>query len=54
MPEKNLEDGLHPTTEGQEKLADKVLPALREARGGDGALNSFKESARPADVFGPA
>ena len=28
--EMNLEDGLHPTAEGQERLADNVAPALRD------------------------
>ena len=27
----NLADGLHPTAEGHERLADNVLPALRKA-----------------------
>ena len=31
VPEMNLEDGLHPTAAGQEKLADNVEPALRAA-----------------------
>jgi acyl-CoA thioesterase-1 len=29
-PDLNLADGLHPSIEGQERLADKVLPALRQ------------------------
>jgi acyl-CoA thioesterase-1 len=36
-PEMNLPDGLHPTAEGHEQLADNVLPSLREVlRGLDG------------------
>lgn len=31
VPELNLEDGLHPTAEGQRRLAASVEPALREA-----------------------
>lgn len=31
VPEMNLPDGLHPTVEGQERLADNVLPTLRKA-----------------------
>jgi acyl-CoA thioesterase I len=31
VAELNLEDGLHPTAEGHERLADNVEPALREA-----------------------
>ena len=34
VPDKNLEDGLHPTAEGQALIAEKVLPALREALAG--------------------
>jgi acyl-CoA thioesterase-1 len=30
VPEMNLEDGLHPTPEGHEKLADNVIGAFRE------------------------
>jgi len=31
VPEQNLPDGLHPTAAGHRKLADNVLPGLREA-----------------------
>jgi acyl-CoA thioesterase-1 len=31
VPEMNLEDGLHPTAKGHERLAANVEPALREA-----------------------
>jgi acyl-CoA thioesterase I len=31
VPELNLEDGLHPTAKGHERLADNLEPALREA-----------------------
>ena len=30
VPEMNLEDGLHPTTEGHRRIARNVLPVLRE------------------------
>jgi len=30
VPEMNLPDGLHPTAEGQKRLADNILPTLRE------------------------
>ncbi|HBL25761.1 MAG TPA: arylesterase, partial [Acidobacteria bacterium] len=33
-PELNQEDGIHPTAEGQEKVADNVEPALREVLAG--------------------
>ncbi|MCB9521742.1 MAG: hypothetical protein H6699_12840 [Myxococcales bacterium] len=31
VPSMNLSDGLHPTAEGHERLADNVLPSLRRA-----------------------
>ncbi len=31
VPALNLPDGLHPTAEGHERLADNVAPALRSA-----------------------
>ena len=34
VPELNLEDGLHPTRAGHERLADNVEPALRETLAG--------------------
>jgi len=34
VPAMNLADGLHPTAEGHERLADNVAPALRAALDG--------------------
>ena len=39
IPELNLEDGIHPNAAGQGKLADNVLPVLREVLEELGAAN---------------